>query len=267
MDRKFFIKIVGLATLGSLLNSCRKYTFESTMIQETITRDLTQKLYNMANETENVRNSSRTGSTTTISNGFNGCETVEDISTTRVKSTFDAVRLSGKSTYQIEVGMLVSIGDLVLQAGYRKAGSKTIPFTDYSYKTPVTINILNGGTAPFTLNAKNTFEVYKYATATYRYRRNGVDVLEFVLQSDLDITYANVHTLTIGGGSIPTVNFYPAIQYDSGGNYIHAISGKNVYGASNVGFEGNIQNNSLQDNELNAGSNIAKTGYGVTLWS
>lgn len=270
MNRKLFLKLTGFTGLLLALDSCRKYTgdlFDPIWIKETITEDKTNKLINMANVAENFRNSGRVSvSSTTSLNGFNGCEPLESILTTRVKSTFDGVKLTGKSTIQIEIGMVAVMGHFVLQVGYRKAGSRTVPFTDYSNPDPMVITPLNGGTGPFYTNAKNTFEVYKYAPAIYRYRRNGVDIVQYELLTDVDIKDMNVHTLVIGGGKIPVVNFYPALQYDSGGNYINAVAGRNIYGASDVGFEGQNQNGSLNLCELNAGSTIAKTAYGDLLW-
>jgi hypothetical protein len=191
---------------------------------------------------------------------FNGAKVHETIKTTRCRSTFDGVKLTGGN--QMEVGFQVVVGDLVLQMGFRKSGNKTIPFTDYRTSRPV--NVINGD-GPFYINAKNTFEVYRHGL-NYRYKRNGVDILEFVFDSEVFITDANVHTLAIDVRKFPKVNFYPAVEYDIDGAYVSAFSGINIYGNSIVGFEGREQNISLRMNEVNAGSSIAKIVYGSKLW-
>lgn len=224
-----------------------------------------ERAVNLTSTEQQAVDSAATGTLST--SGFNGCKVVEAISTTKVKSTFDVKKLSGKSTAQIEVGCEVVIGDFVFQMGYRKNSNTTSPFTDYDYRTPMnSISFLNGGRGPFTFNAKNVFEIYKYSTAVYRYALNGTDIIQFEMLEDLPITHANLHILTISASKIPTINFYPAIEYESGGNYIHALGGRNTYGAGIAGFEGSEQDGSLRDNELNAGSSIPFTDYAATLW-
>lgn len=262
MKRRYFIGI-----FSALIAGCKKVFVDENdnYSEETINSSEIIEMSSTKVQVGPRLRSPTVAAGTTASNGWNGFKPLEVISTTKVRSTFDGVKLAGKAN-QMEVGLTVLIGDFELQMGYRKAGSSTVPFTDYLMKTPVTINILNGGIANFFLNAKNTFEIYKSGTATYRYALNGGDVVEYVFLDDLPIKETNVATLTIGGGKFPKINYYPALEYESGGNYISAIHGRNLYGASNVGFEGKLQNVLLRDNEVNSGTSIAKTDYGASLW-
>jgi hypothetical protein len=196
-----------------------------------------------------------------FSNGFNGCEPVQPIITTKAKSHIDGVRLTGNANqmeYAVMFVITTSQGTIINQAGVRKANNKTIPFTDYS--SPFPVRIMNG-IAPFVFGNMNVFEMYQHDDTHYRYRLNGTDVLEFETPIGAVITYMNIHTLIIAGDKFPLIRFYPAMAIDINNSYVNVPAGRNTYGQSNVGFKGNKQDSTLNNCEVLASSNIPKTPY------
>lgn len=195
-------------------------------------------------------------------NGFNGCEPYEDVYTKKAKVTFDAVRFNGKanqaelaadfSIYHPQYGVI-----LANQTGLRKRDAKTIPFTDRRVSDIVVTEIIDGY-INIMWGDKNEWEMYAEDSTHFIFAVNTKKILRFTVPSGSMIVDFNLHSLSVAYSSFPFCNAYPALLRDSSGFYVSPIGIRNIWGESNVGYNGHIQNQTLSHNEINLGGSTPK---------